>query len=294
MKKCILSIFLLFLLCFCCLSCKEKNDSKENSLYLSYFNQEEINFIKENDISENDLIPYLSFSSFNILNFFEYEKVRKEKNLSYLQALNTINYPNYFEKYYLPKPFVFSSSYLALVNKAFYLDSSYIPKNLISLKDTNISYIKRENENMQADKYTLEKYKKLEKEAKSLGFNLYVFSAYRSYEKQEHIYYVINNKNDNTVARPGFSEHQLGYSLDISTLKYGLTNHFENSEEFKWLKNNVHKFGFILRYPKEKESITGYSYEAWHFRFVGESVAEFIYNNNLTLEEYIFNYLEIK
>lgn len=262
-------------------------------MYLTYFNQEEINFIKENDISENDLIPYLNFSSFNVLNFFEYEKVRKENNLSYLQALNTINYPNYFEKYYLPKPFIFSSSYLALVNKAFYLDSSYIPKNLIYLKDTNISYIKRENENMQADKFVLDKYQELEREAKSLGFDLYVFSAYRSYEKQEYIYYVVNNKNDNTVARPGFSEHQLGYSLDISTLKYGLTNHFENSEEFNWLKNNAHKFGFILRYPKTKENITGYSYEAWHFRFVGESVAEFIYNNDLTLEEYIFNYLEI-
>lgn len=294
MKKCIFLSFLLFLLLFTLLSCNRYNDSKENSLYLSYFNQEEIDFIKEKKLQENDLIPYLEFSSFNVFLFFEYEKVRKENNFSYLQALNTINYPNYFEKYYLPKPAIFTSSYLTLVNKAFYLDSSYIPQNLISLKDTNISYIKRENENMQADKYTLEKYKELERTAKNLGFDLYIFSAYRSYEKQEHIYYVVNNKNDNTVARPGFSEHQLGYCLDISTLQYGLTNHFENSDEFNWLKNNAHKFGFILRYPKEKENITGYSYEAWHFRFVGENVADFIYNNNLTLEEYIFNYVEIK
>lgn len=294
MKKCIFLTFLLFLLSFMLLSCNRYNVSKENSLYLSYFNQEEINFIKENKLQENDLIPYLEFSSFNVFLFFEYEKVRKENNLSYLQALNTVNYPNYFEKYHLPKPAIFTSSYLALVNKAFYLDSSYIPKNLISLKDTNISYIKRENENMQANDYILKKYEKLEDAAKSLGFDLYIFSAYRSYEKQKHIYYVVNNKNDNTVARPGFSEHQLGYSLDISTLQYGLTNHFENSDEFNWLKNNAHKFGFVLRYPKEKENITGYSYEAWHFRFVGESIAEFIYDNDLTLEEYIFNYLEIK
>lgn len=287
--------FLLFLilsnnLIFCS---KSQNDNIENNL-ISFFTNDEINFIIDNDIKENDLKPYLEFSSFNLYNFFEYENVRKEKNLTYIQALNTINYPNYYQKYFLPKSALFSNSYLILVNKAFYLDSTYIPNNLIKLSETNISYIKRENETMLADKIVLENFKKLEEASKLEKFNIYIFSAYRSYDKQKHIYYNVNDCNDKTVARPGFSEHQTGFCLDISTLKYGLTNHFENSKEFEWLKNNAHKYGFILRYPKDKENITGYSYESWHYRFVGEDVATFIYENNLTLEEYIFNFLEIK
>ena len=62
---------------------------------------------------------------------------------------------------------------------------------------------------------------------------------------------------------------------------------------FEYLINNAHKYGFILRYPKGKENITGYSYEPWHFRFVGKEIATFIYNNNLTLEEYIYQYVEL-
>lgn len=295
MNKYTIFNFLLFLilsnnLIFCS---KSQNDNIENNL-ISFFTNDEINFIIDNDIKENDLKPYLEFSSFNLYNFFEYENVRKEKNLTYIQALNTINYPNYYQKYFLPKSALFSNSYLILVNKAFYLDSTYMPNNLIKLSETNISYIKRENETMLADKIVLENFKKLEEASKLEKFNLYIFSAYRSYDKQKHIYYNVNDCNDKTVARPGFSEHQTGLCLDISTLKYGLTNHFENSKEFEWLKNNAHKYGFILRYPKDKENITGYSYESWHYRFVGEDVATFIYENNLTLEEYIFNFLEIK
>ena len=95
------------------------------------------------------------------------------------------------------------------------------------------------------------------------------------------------------VAYPGTSEHQTGLVIDISTLNYGLITHFEESREFKILISNCHYYGFILRYPKGKESLTGYSYEPWHFRFVGRESATYIMTNNLTLEEYIYQNFEI-
>ena len=86
-------------------------------------------------------------------------------------------------------------------------------------------------------------------------------------------------------AKPGHSEHQTGLSIDVegSNLDYDL---FAESKEFNWMKNNAHKYGFILRYPKGKEHITGFKYEPWHYRYVGKDVASYIYKNNITLEEY--------
>ena len=111
----------------------------------------------------------------------------------------------------------------------------------------------------------------------------------RDYSYQEKLWNSYSNSKgenwaDSVAARAGFSEHQTGLALDIVT--YGSTmNNFENSDEFKWLSKNAYKYGFILRYPKGKEHITGYKYEPWHYRYVGD-IASTIYNRNITLEEY--------
>jgi len=91
---------------------------------------------------------------------------------------------------------------------------------------------------------------------------------------------------DLASARPGHSEHQTGLAIDImgSNEDY---NKFEESVEFEWMKNNAHLYGFILRYPKGKENITGFKYEPWHYRYIGKKVATIIYNENITLEEYL-------
>ena len=90
-------------------------------------------------------------------------------------------------------------------------------------------------------------------------------------------------------AEPGQSEHQSGLCVDFITedMNGHLTTVFEDKEAFAWLSENAHKFGFILRFPKGKESITGYTYEPWHYRFVGREAATEIYKNGLTLEEYL-------
>ena len=90
---------------------------------------------------------------------------------------------------------------------------------------------------------------------------------------------------DKCSARPGHSEHQTGLSIDVmgSNNDYNI---FDKSKEFKWMKDNAHKYGFIMRYPKNKEYITGFKYEPWHYRYVGIDTAQKIYENNITLEEY--------
>ena len=87
-------------------------------------------------------------------------------------------------------------------------------------------------------------------------------------------------------ARPGHSEHQLGYAVDINTVQ----EKFKNTKEYAFLKDNAYKYGFIERYKEGKEFITGYGYEPWHYRYVGIDAAKIIYENDLTLEEYLLLY----
>ena len=130
------------------------------------------------------------------------------------------------------------------------------------------------------------------------GFNLTNASGFRSYESQRSIYnnYVARDgkaEADTYSARPGYSEHQSGLALDICDSEYAnksicITNKFDDKEQAKWLNENAYKYGFILRYVKDKTNETGYIFESWHFRYVGVELAEKLYNNGnwITMEDY--------
>ncbi len=136
------------------------------------------------------------------------------------------------------------------------------------------------------------------KAAKKDGIKLYAVSAYRSYSYQETLFKnriqrVINDdglsyeaavkKAATIVARPGTSEHHLGLAVDINSVETS----FEKTKEFRWLNENAEKFGFVLRYPKDKKSITKIIYEPWHYRYVGVEHAKEMNRLGLCLEEYI-------
>ena len=126
--------------------------------------------------------------------------------------------------------------------------------------------------------------------AKADGVSLRSVSAYRSYETQTGLYnrYVSIDGKANAErysARPGYSEHQTGLALDINTAS--ISAHFENTAEYAWLRAHCARFGFLLRYPREKESITGYRYEPWHYRYVGQDIARTCMDQGLTYEEYL-------
>lgn len=132
-------------------------------------------------------------------------------------------------------------------------------------------------------------------EAKKQGFNLVAFSGYRSYDYQTTLYnnYVKRDGQaaaDRYSARPGFSEHQTGLAFDIGEVgkeDLWLTEEFGETPAGQWLFDNAAQFGFILRFPENKEHITGYMYESWHYRFVGTEIANKIKEKNITLEEYL-------
>lgn len=158
-------------------------------------------------------------------------------------------------------------SLMVLVNKLNRLQSNYVPHDLeqISLNyATNNKFLRKEAK---------ENFEKLSSDAKKIGYSIIAVSAYRDYDYQENLFNnYVKEKGENYAlkcsAKAGHSEHQTGLSVDImgSNNDY---DQFEKSKEFDWMKNNSYKYGFILRYPKGKEYITGFKYEPWHYRYVG-------------------------
>lgn len=132
-------------------------------------------------------------------------------------------------------------------------------------------------------------------EATLSGYDLIAFSTYRSFDYQTQLYdrYVTNDGQDAAdrySARPGYSEHQTGLAFDIGEQHFEqhfAKESFGETEAGKWVAANAHKYGFIMRYPNGSEKITGYMYEPWHFRYVGEELAVQVYEANVTLEEFL-------
>ena len=157
---------------------------------------------------------------------------------------------------------------IIIVNKTYALPPSYNPGGLTKEVESAFNEMK--------------------KTAEEQGLNLYISSGYRSYERQKTIF----NNNVNTYgrshaetfsARPGHSEHQTGLAFDLNTIN----DSFADTAEGKWVAENAHLFGFVVRYPKGKEAITGYKYEPWHLRYLGIDLATELFESEFTLEEYL-------
>ncbi|MBQ9182063.1 MAG: M15 family metallopeptidase [Bacilli bacterium] len=171
-----------------------------------------------------------------------------------------------------------------LVNKFNKLNSEYIPSDLILMP------LKNSNKDKYLRKEAADNFIKLSNDASLLNYKIIIASAYRSYEYQTNLYDDYKEKYDfkytsSCCAQAGFSEHQTGLAIDVmgSNNDY---HKFDESQEFNWMINNCYKYGFILRYPKGKEKITGFKYEPWHYRYVGVKLAIFLHQKNITLEEY--------
>ncbi|MBP5684234.1 MAG: M15 family metallopeptidase, partial [Bacilli bacterium] len=137
----------------------------------------------------------------------------------------------------------------------------------------------------------LDPLKQMIKDAKKDGAKLSVLSSFRTWNTQTTLFK--NNKKKNGEAhalmysaKPGHSEHQLGLAIDFNKASMK----FEGTKECEWLKQNAYKYGFIMRYPKGKEYITGFAYEPWHYRYLGVEIATKVYEENITYEEYLVKY----
>ncbi len=196
--------------------------------------------------------------------------------------------------------------YQILVNKTHGIDEEYFKKiiepEIIAVdpvKNNEIVYrtfgIKERKTYL--EKKTAEQFQKLKNYAKENGIILGITSGYLSFKQQETKYnYFVEKKGiefaQKSACLPGYSEHNTGLAMDCDIFRGGKWAGIAPDEngninkETAWLHTVLHKFGFILRYPKGKEDITQMKFEPWHIRYVGEDLAEYIYKNNLTLEEY--------
>lgn len=178
----------------------------------------------------------------------------------------------------------------SVVNKVRSLPRDYVPVDLVKLQ---VPTVLPNPEINQLRKPASDALTALFEEAKSAGHTLRARSGYRSYATQDGLYRSNVAKNgqayaDKYSAKPGHSEHQTGLAMDItaSSVNNQLSDSFGDTAEGLWVAENAHRFGFIIRYPKGKESITGYNYEPWHLRFVGVDLATSIFQSTLTMEEY--------
>lgn len=179
-----------------------------------------------------------------------------------------------------------------LVNKCYQLSRDYVPGDL---EPVNSDYSDGDHLLRHMARIALEI---MGKEANDQGISIKTCSAFRSYVYQEEVYlrkktdmvamekYQI--ERDRVSARPGHSEHQTGLAVDINETEQS----FENTPAGIWLAENSYRYGFILRYPKGKECVTGYDYEPWHFRYLGNELAEKVYRSGLTYDEYYELYLQ--
>lgn len=274
-------------------------DSSRLKRYITYYiNNKEINIDSVINLVNKDidtitmtytdgieqLVNETYFKSTNLERYNNYKI--KNPNLSYSEIITNVNSNLDYEYYTNVQKADISKNNLILVNKYYKLDNNYVPDNLVTI-DTKYGYAQ------QLKKEAYDAFVKMADAANKEGLGLYIRSPYRSYNTQLGLYqnYVKQNgqkEADTYSARAGYSEHQTGLAVDVMAKANVIADlgTFESTNEFTWMKNHCHEYGFILRYPKGKEYITGYIYEPWHYRYVGIEVANKIKELNITYEEY--------
>ncbi|WP_026701792.1 M15 family metallopeptidase [Salibacterium aidingense] len=179
----------------------------------------------------------------------------------------------------------------ALVNRDYHLPSDYVPEDL-TVPDVPFPF-EEDVPKKQLREPAAAALEELFSGAEEEGLNLFAVSGYRSYDRQEAIF-AANAEEDGVEeanqysAQAGESEHQSGLAMDVSSQSadFSLTDEFGETPEGQWLKENAYEYGFVIRYPEDKTEITGYQYEPWHLRYVGEDLAAELQDKDETLEEY--------
>ncbi len=190
--------------------------------------------------------------------------------------------------YPLPKELLINNEYIILANKTHLLEETDVPEDLVKLKCRKIS-----SDPIQMREAAAEALSVMFDAAKQDGIVLYAHSGYRSYRTQKTMYYNRLKKNkgkdDGVVAYPGSSDHQTGLGIDVinkSGIGKRFTSAFAQTKEGKWIADHCWQYGFIIRYQKDKESLTEITYEPWHLRYVGVQVANYMNERNICLEEF--------
>ncbi len=268
---------------------------KEAQTLIKKLSTKDITYLLELEEADEVIVNLLKEKYF-IPQYFTkyYEYYLKEKEEDLTKVVATINTNTDQEYYSLDLKTDMSKGDAILVNKYYRLEADYTPDDLVSV---SMDYAWGDYGSIKVRQVVYDNFLNMWQEAQNSGFYLMINSAFRSYAEQEEVYnnykesYGENYANS-IAAKPGYSEHQTGLSIDVFSKTNSNRNTFKDSEAAKWLANNAHRFGFILRYPEDKVDLTGYNYESWHFRYVGTDIATYIYENKITFDEYYKFFLE--
>lgn len=235
----------------------------------------------------NDISSYIDISYFNINYLERYIAYKIESEKSYTSVITYVNIG--LDKEYYDDEIVTTEtdpdSILVWVNKYKKLDDKYAPNDLEKISaecSTDEGYLRKEAK---------EAFEDLCAASVADGQSILASSAYRSYDDQQSVWDTYMNLYGSSytygyVAKPGYSEHQTGLAIDVSSGKFP-DSKFAYTSDYTWTINNAYKYGFILRYGENQENITGYNSEPWHIRYVGAKVATHIYNQDITFDEYM-------
>ena len=272
-------------------------ESQEVEALFYQFGLSDLKSLMETTLNPDQAFELMAASSFDSSCFAIYDEVlSQDENYSVTYALQYAKYPNVKSKFYqdiVETPN--TNSLLVLVNQNYRLDEFYAPTDFVPVdvpvtpySQVNTNYLRRDA----ADATEL-----LFSKAQEAGYELTLRTGYISYSVQKSLYnqdvYEMGLEYaDKFNSRPGHSEHQTGLAIDITTpsINNELSLEFADTEEGKWVLAHAHEYGFIIRYPENRESEVGYFYEPYHLRYVGVEVATEIFENNWTLEDYILNY----
>lgn len=255
---------------------------KENEILDSLLTREKnttiLELIKEKYYIHKYLDRYLAYAEKN-----------KETSIKDVVAIVNVNRDYDFYEHDIDTDI--EKGILINVNKYYTLPNNFEP---IDISDISIRYSYSGN---RMTKEANDAYVSMWNAAKAEGFTLIVNSSYRDFASQERVYNNIKASSgqkeaDKVAARPGHSEHQTGLAIDVFEIGNQATSTFKDSPAYTWLKDNAHLFGYIERYPEDKEYLTGYSFESWHWRYVGEEVATIMHNEDITFDEYYAYYIE--
>ncbi len=260
---------------------------EEYNLLAKYFDDNKLEDLLNKD-KDTLLLDFLKNDKFIIDNLDRYLNFYNKYRVGVDEVILNVNLNLDYDWYDEISEVDTSKDILMLVNKYNILPEDYEPDDLVSI---SVKYAWGSGNTIRKEAY--EAFVKMWDDAYDKGIYLIINLGYRSYQEQEAVYNrLLNARNrkyaDSISARPGHSEHQTGLALDIFEKSNSNTETFKDSEAYAWLKDNAYKYGFILRYTKENEGITGFNAEDWHYRYVGIKAAKEITEQNLTFEEYYF------
>lgn len=241
-------------------------------------------------VPHQDIKNYYLFKNFDASKLERYNEYKDNNDVSYQDAITRVNIKLDLPVYTDTTTVDDANDLLVLVNKYNNLPSGYKPDDLVYLDGAYGNKVPMRE-------VIKDSFIKLQKQAQEeTGMNLMPSTAYRSESLQTQLYnnYVASDgkeKADTYSARPGYSEHQTGLAIDLRNTNLGTTGTRLTDDDYKWLYDNSYKYGFIIRFPEDKVDITGYQFENWHIRYVGNEAAKIIHDNNLCLEEYTDLYI---